>query len=102
MANLLITLFAIAIVAAMLTGGYFYLNADAGVRSTIGMEASSGMAVLASGYQAYRMSNNAAPTALDKITPSYAALPSPPTGLSWNYGQDSNGDWLNTNLPPTM
>lgn len=96
MANLLITIMAVALAAFVLTMGAWYLDSRVGPTNEIKLKAMAGMVSLASGYRSFNMSDTQVlpESGWETKIGAYATVPQPPVkGLEWRY--NCGVDWDN-------
>jgi len=94
MANLLITIMAVALAAFVLASGAWYIDTRVGPTNEIKLKSMAGMTSLAAGYRAFNMSDTQIlpETSWKTSLGSYVTVPQPPgSGLEWIY--DCNNDY---------
>lgn len=97
MVGLLMALMAIGLIALVLTTGVNYVpvNALTDRENTAYLE--SGITSLSVGVTAYKQAKGSMPDAASweaEVTPRFAHLPPPPSGLSWSLNNESTGTWI--------
>lgn len=102
MYQLLLTVMAIALLAAAATAGISYVNYDTARAQLTAQMATSGFIAWEQAFGTYRVVNRAAPMSLEDLEsylpgPRNVAthpLPKAPAGFSWSYGSDASGTYV--------
>ncbi|MGY3581526.1 hypothetical protein ACVIGB_000403 [Bradyrhizobium sp. USDA 4341] len=95
MAQLLLTVLAVALLAIVATVGISYINYGTARAQMVAQMASSGFLAWEQAYVTYRVANRASPATSDELAP-YLAIRSvkAPVGFSWTFGSDGSGAFV--------
>lgn len=102
MAQLLMTVLAIALLAVAAAAGISYVNYDTARAQLTAQMASSGFIAWEQAFTSYRIMNRALPTGLADLEAylpggrnvANPVLPKAPSGFFWSYGADASGTFV--------